>query len=69
MRLGMEDNEVIRYLKAFPPGNIYFISPREYFIRGFEYYREGRVSNIVWSEDYTILDAYVEGNRPYTVSF
>ena len=65
----MEENDILRRLRDFPAGDIYIIGPREYFLRGFEYYREKRLLRFHWSGDNSILTAFVMGNRVYPVKF
>ena len=38
----MQKNEILRHLEELPAGQIYYVSPKLYFIRGFEYYRDRR---------------------------
>jgi len=65
----MEENDILRRLRDLPAGDIYIISPREYFLRGFEYYRDKRLLRFHWSGDNSILTAFVMGNRVYPVKF
>ncbi len=65
----MEENEIIARIKKFPSGNIYHLTPKQYFIRGFEYYRTGRVVYFEWKEDGGVLVAGVKGENIYEVYF
>ena len=35
--------ELFGLLQAFSPGDIYSIAPKQYVVRGFDYYRQGRL--------------------------
>lgn len=63
------ENKILQHLNELPPNKIYYISPRPYFQRGFEYYREGRVSNFTWSKNNQLLTAKVIGSSAYSVYF
>jgi len=63
------ENEIIRRLMDIPAGEVYFLSSRQYFFRGYEYYKAGRLIQLQWSKDYGTLTALVQGSRVYTVSF
>ena len=63
----MEDNDILRRLRDFPTGDIYILSPREFFLRGYEYYRDRRLLRFVWSRDNRILTAFVLGSHAYPV--
>ncbi|MBI5192113.1 MAG: DEAD/DEAH box helicase [Nitrospirae bacterium] len=65
----LSDNKILKCLKELPANNIYYISPRQYFLRGYEYYRDRRVSDFVWSGDKNLLTAKVVGNNIYSVIF
>lgn len=65
--MSLDENRLIRSLKALPPNTLYFISPREFFLRGFEYYRQGRLEFYKWNMDQTALTAYVRGTQLYKV--
>ena len=55
--INMEDNEIISHIKEFPAGNIYHIAPKQYLVRGFQYYQTGRVVYFDWEEDRKVLIA------------
>lgn len=65
----MEDNDIIQRLRTFPAGEVYYIAPKDYFVRGYEYYRQGRLVSLSWDKDCTTLIAGVRGSRLYDVSF
>ena len=65
----MEDNEIISHIKEFPAGNIYHIAPKQYLVRGFQYYQTGRVVYFDWEEDRKVLIAGVKGENIYEVYF
>lgn len=62
------DNKVLDLLESFPQGQIYTIAPKQYVVRGYDYFRQGRLMNFAWSEDYSMLTAHVSGNRLYAVT-
>ncbi|MEK6713438.1 MAG: hypothetical protein AABY41_04525, partial [Nitrospirota bacterium] len=67
--INMEDNEIISHIKEFPAGNIYHIAPKQYLVRGFQYYQTGRVVYFDWEEDRKVLIAGVKGENVYEVYF
>ncbi len=68
MRMPVFSNEkLLEMLQKFTPGDIYSIAPKHYIIRGFDYYRQGRLLKFEWSPDGSELDASVKGNNFYHV--
>ena len=65
----MENNEIINHIKKFPSGNIYHITPKQYIVRGFQYYQTGRVVSLGWKEYRSVLVAGVKGGNSYEVCF
>ena len=65
----LSENKILNCLNKIPANDIYYISPKQYFLRGYEYYRSRGVAEFVWSEDKQQLTARVVGNEIYTVSF
>ncbi len=65
----MQENEILRHLEELPAGQIYYISPKPYIVRGLEYYRAQRLTQFKWSKDHTVLTAKVRGSSLYSVSF
>jgi non-specific serine/threonine protein kinase len=63
-----EENIIIRQFKKIVPNQIYFIAPKAYFVRGFQYYQDGRVLSYRWDND-DRLTAIVMGKQTYTVDF
>src|SRR5579863_7128 len=64
-----EQNDVIERIRAFPAGEIYSIGPKEFILRGFDYYTRERVESYSWSADGSLLSAHVRGSRLYCVQF
>lgn len=64
-----EENNLIKRLRAFPPGAVYSIGPKEFFLRGFEYYKRQRLESYSWSGKESVLTAHVQGTRRYSVAF
>lgn len=65
----LSENKILNCLNKIPANDIYYISPKQYFLRGYEYYRSRGVAEFVWSEDKQQLTARVVGNEIYAVSF
>ncbi len=62
-------NPILEFLRAIPPGRVYQLAPKQYFLRGYEYYRRGLVLEFEWRNDPTALVAAVAGTRRYEVEF
>ena len=62
-------NVILDLIKAYQAGLIYTLAPKHYVLRGFEYYRRGRVLRFEWKDDYSVLTAFVRGTRIYSVQF
>jgi non-specific serine/threonine protein kinase len=65
----MRNNEIIRHLANFSPAEIYHVSTRQSFIRGYDYYRQERLLQLVWSKDSQVLIARIQGTKIYSISF
>ena len=63
-----KENPIIRSLRDMPPGDIYLLSPKTYVLRGFNYYKQGRVQRFDWNEEKSVLLARVKGSKAYTIS-
>ena len=59
---------ILDALQKFPPGSIYLIAPKEFVARGYEYYRQDRVSSFGWSKDFSCLTARIKGTSVYAVN-
>ena len=55
-------------LESFPQGQIYTIAPKQYVVRGYDYFLQGRVINFEWDDDFSTLTAHVRGNKLYAVT-
>lgn len=64
-----EENNLIKCLRAFPAGAVYSIGPKEFFLRGFEYYKRQSLESYSWNGNHTLLTAHVRGTRLYSVAF
>ncbi len=60
--------ELLGLLQAFSPGAIYTIAPKQYVVRGFDYYRQSRLVEFAWTPDRPELIASVKGTRTYHVA-
>ena len=67
IRLG--GKEILDFLQSYPAGQIYTLAPKQYIVRGFDYYRRGNLREIEWNEDFSVLTAKVRGTRLYSVDF
>src|SRR3989304_1804619 len=67
-RFNMKENEIITHLKKYPAGDIYYLTSKQYLLRGFEYYQTGRVIYFEWEND-MLLVAGVKGQNVYEVYF
>ncbi len=56
---------LITHLKRLPASDIYMLAPPEYVKRGYSYYRDRRLVEIGWENDFLV--AYVYGNFTYEV--
>jgi non-specific serine/threonine protein kinase len=63
----LEENEILRALRSFPANRVYFLAPKDYILRGFDYYEQGHLKSFVWGKDGATLTAYVMGTRRYAV--
>ncbi|MDD5435483.1 MAG: hypothetical protein PH343_08645, partial [Nitrospira sp.] len=65
----LSENKILRRLNDLPSNNIYYLSPRECFLRGFDYYRTRSLCEFIWSKDRQLLTAKVIGTNIYLVVF
>ncbi len=61
--------EILDLLMAYQAGQIYTIAPKQYVLRGFDYYRRGSLRQLEWNKDFSVLSAKVRGTRIYSVDF
>ncbi len=64
-----KQKEIIDFLQAYPAGQIYTLAPKQYVVRGFDYYKKGSLRYLEWNEDFSALTAKVRGTRLYSVDF
>lgn len=62
------DSDLLHLLATLPANVVYTFAPKESVIRGFDYYRRGRLEGYAWSPDRSTLTAYVRGTRLYAVA-
>ncbi|MEK7747717.1 MAG: DEAD/DEAH box helicase [Nitrospirota bacterium] len=60
-----QEQRLLQQLKAILPNELYFIAPKDYFIRGLHYYEDERVLSYEWKDDY--LQVQVRGSSIYSV--
>ena len=56
-------------LKTLSPNHVYFLAPKAYVLRGYEYYAQGRLESYNWDRTHTTLAASVRGTSHYLVRF
>jgi SNF2 family DNA or RNA helicase len=64
-----KQKEILDFLQSYPAGQIYILAPKEYVLRGFDYYRRGNLWKLEWNENFSVLTAKVRGTRLYSVDF
>lgn len=64
----MTKNPIIEMLTDMPPGDIYLLASKIYVMRGFNYYKDGRLERLEWNEQKSVLLARVKDTKVYTVS-
>ena len=67
--MAIETSGVLTHLKALSPNHIYFLAPKAFVLRGYEYYAQGRLESYSWNHARTILAASVRGSKYYAVTF
>ncbi len=60
---------MIDLLKALPPNIVYTLAPKDYVIRGYDYFHKERVESLSWESDRSRLTAVVRGSKRYGVEF
>src|SRR4030042_6640027 len=64
-----KQKEILDFLQSYPAGQIYTLAPKQYIVRGFDYYRRGSLRKLEWNEDFSVLTAKVRGTKLYSVDF
>jgi len=64
-----KQKEILDFLLSYPAGQVYTLAPKQYVVRGFDYYRRGNLRELEWNEDFSVLTAKVRGTRFYSVDF
>ena len=67
--MAVDPSGVLEHLKALSPNHIYFLAPKAFVLRGYEYYTQGRLESYSWNHSRTILAASVRGSKYYAVTF
>jgi len=67
--MAIEPFGILEHLKALSPNHIYFLAPKAFVLRGYEYYSQGRLESYSWNHSRTILAASVRGTKYYAVTF
>ena len=58
---------ILESLKDLPPNHIYALAPKEYILRGYDYYAQERLETYQWNTGKTLLTAFVRGSKRYAV--
>src|SRR4030042_5201674 len=61
-----KQKEILDFLQSYPAGQIYTLVPKQYIVRGFDYYRRGSLRKLEWNEDFSVLTAKVRGTKLYS---
>ena len=67
--MAIESFGILEHLKALSPNHIYFLAPKAFVLRGYDYYAQGRLESYSWNHSRTILAASVRGTKYYAVTF
>jgi len=60
---------MIDRFKALPPNIVYTVAPKDYVVRGYDYFHQERLESFRWEVDRTMLTAVVRGTKRYAVDF
>lgn len=60
---------MINHLKALPPNSVYTLAPKDYIMRGYDYFHQERLESFRWEHDRSLLTAVVRGTKRYAVEF
>ena len=67
--MAIDSSNVLEHLKVLSPNHIYFLAPKAFVLRGYEYHAQGRLESYSWNHSRTILTASVRGSKYYAVTF
>lgn len=60
---------MINHFKALPPNIVYTLAPKDYVVRGYDYFDQERLESFRWEIDRSLLTASVRGTKRYAVDF
>jgi len=60
---------VIHHFKDLPPNIVYTLAPKDYVLRGYDYFHQERLESFRWEHDRSYLTAVVKGTKRYAVEF
>ena len=60
---------MINHFKILPPNTVYTIAPKDYVVRGYDYFCEDRLESFRWQHDRSRLTAVVRDIKRYAVVF
>ncbi|MEW5976053.1 MAG: DEAD/DEAH box helicase [Acidobacteriota bacterium] len=63
----VENSPLLQTLRTYPPNQVFNVSPKKSFYRGYEYYQQGRVQGFAWHSEGQHLAVRIAGTEVYTV--
>ncbi len=58
---------MLEHLKALPPNIVYTLAPKEFVVRGYDYFHRECLESFTWRNNHSILTAAVRGSRRYSI--
>jgi uncharacterized Zn finger protein len=58
---------MLEHLKALPPNIVYTLAPKEFVVRGYDYFQQECLESLTWRNNRSILTAAVRGSRRYSI--
>ncbi len=65
--VSLNQKRLLNALESLPANSIYSLAPKNYVVRGFDYYKNNRLLGFKWKNDFNKLTATVYGNMHYLV--
>ena len=65
--INLNQKRLFNALESFPANSIYSMAPKNYVLRGFDYYKKNSLLDFKWNDDFSTLTATVYGGRHYSV--
>ena len=67
--MSVQTPRILAHLKLIPPNHIYELAPKDFILRGYDYYSREQLEGYKWNISQTQLTAYVRGKERYSVQF